>query len=445
LSSGVVGGRQSAVGGGTGADRLLAIGVPLLVVFLYLNLSEALVRYHNFPSLLKLVVVGLAFAAWLERERIDVPRQPLTLFVFAFVFVAFVSTAWARDLEIADVRLLALAKAAALFALATLLMRDRTRVMQGIVALVASSFFLGVLVIVQHLTGDFDNEMGGLARTKDAHIYGELFRPRAAGPVGDPNFFALVLLIPLPIAILLALQSKNMRKRVLWLSAASMNLVALLFTYSRGALVALAVMGVAILQTLHVRWTRTLGVVAIAGIVLLGTLMLFPSTLAKRFVTIEQVLPSADAPLRPDSSFQERRLLMNVAWVMFAANPIAGVGIGNYTARFDEYVGATSSAARQYEDPSDLHYPHNLYLEIAAETGLIGLVVFAGMLIACWRALSDARRRFRDCDRTLAVIAVGLQIALTGFLVGSIFLHLATPRYLFLLFAFAASLQRLEP
>ncbi len=427
--------------------RYSAMGVPVLVAFVYLNLSEALVRYHDFPSLLQLLVLGLAFAAWVERdtERVGVVmHQPLTIFLFAYVFFAFVSTAWAADREIADVRLSALAKAGVLYALATLLMRNRKRLMQGVVAFVASASFLGMLVIWQHATGNVDNELGGLARMKEAHIYGELFRPRSAGPIGDPNFFALVLLLPLPIAILLGFTTKDARARALWMIAAGVNVIALLFTYSRGAIVALALMGVAILQTLHVRWRTTVVVAAVAAAILLASLLLLPESFTQRFITIEQILPSRDAPLHPDSSFQERRLLMNVAWVMFAANPIHGVGIGNYTSRYDDYVGATASAARQYEDPSDLHYPHNLYLEIAAETGLVGLVIFAGLLLACFGALREARRRLRESDPPLAMIAVALQIALAGFLVGSVFLHLATPRYLFLLFAFAASLQRLE-
>ena len=132
-------------------------------------------------------------------------------------------------------------------------------------------------------------------------------------------------------------------------------------------------------------------------------------------------------------------MLMSVAWVMFAANPIGGVGAANYATRYDDYVGATSSVFRQYEETSPLHFPHNLALETAEETGVIGLAAFAALFVAAWRSLGRART-----DPELAPLATAFRISLAGFLVASVFLHLAEPRTLFLLFAFSATLERLR-
>ena len=136
-------------------------------------------------------------------------------------------------------------------------------------------------------------------------------------------------------------------------------------------------------------------------------------------------------------------MLMSVAWVMFGANPVGGVGIANYTSRYDDYVGATSSVFRQYGDGPNLHYPHNLLLEIAAETGVLGLAAFGALVLGAWFALSRAERRFRETDAELAAVATAFRVSLVGFLVASLFLHLAEPRTLFLLFAFAATVERL--
>ena len=422
--------------------RFSTAGVPLLVAFVYLNLSQALVRYHEFPSLLQLLVIALAFAAWLKRDTAPIKvvlTEPLSLLLLGFVLLHLVTTTWSHDAELADARVMELAKSFTIFLLATLLMNSRQRVMQGVTALLASASILGVLVFVQLLRGDFANEYGGLARIKQAHIYGDVFQPRIAGPLGDPNFFAQILLIAVPVAALFGLTTRSRMKRHLAIAAGAIATATLLLTYSRGAMLALGVMGLMMLKALHIRWQTTA-----AGIALLAVLLVvMPRSVTERLVTIEEILPSAEEPLHPDSSFQERKLLMTVAWVMFVANPIVGVGAANYTTRYDDYVGSTSSAARQYADPADMHYPHNLYLEAAAETGLIGVTLFLVIATACWITLRRAERSLELRDGELAVIANGFAIALAGYLASALFLHLAFPRYLFLLFAFAASLPRI--
>ena len=422
--------------------RFSALGMPVLVAFTFLNLSEALVRYHDFPSLLKLLVIGLAFAAWLKRDTVkvsDVLRQPLTIALGAFMVLSFASTAWSADRHIADNRVDDLLKAFAIYLLAVLLMRNRQRLMHGLIALVASATFAGLLVAYQLATGNLDNQLGGLARIKQAHIYGDVFQPRIAGPIGDPNFFAQILLIALPVGVLIAVGDRalNVRERVAWLAASAVIFVTVLVTYSRGAMIALAVMTLMALRALHVHWRATAAMIAVLRVVVL----LLPSGVTERFVTLEEILPGSEE-IHRDSSFEERKLLMSVAFVMFAANPVFGVGAGNYTARYDDYVAAVSSEARQYAEPSDLHYPHNLALEIASEAGLLGLLLMGAAFVIAWRSLRRTQRALAERDPRLALAANALRIALAGFLVAGLFLHLATPRHLLLLFAFVAALER---
>ena len=417
--------------------RYSAAGVPILVAFVYLNISETLVRYHGFPSLLQLLVAGLAFAAWLNRDTGRVRAiavQPLTIAAALYLLIVFASTAWAADPRVADGRVGDLARAFVIYALLTLLMHSRERVMQGVAALVASAAAIGLLILFQVATGQYDHEFGGLARVKDAHIYGNVFQPRVAGPNGDPNFFARMLLLAIPPAAVLAFHARRRWQRRASLAAAIVIAATLAVTYSRGAMLALAVMAVMLLRVLHVRWQSTARVAA----AMLLVLVLLPASVTQRFITIEEFLPGREETLEPDSSFEERRLLMAVAWVMFGANPLGGVGIGNYTARYEDYVGRTGSAFRQYGDDSDRHYPHNLALEVAAETGVIGLIAFAALIVVCWRAFTNGEQS------ELAPMAAALKISLVGFLVAGLFLHLAEPRTLFLLFSFAASLERLR-
>lgn len=417
------------------AVRFSAFGLPLLVVFVFLNLSEVLVRHHGFPSLLQMLVVALAFAAWLKRETApldEVVRQPLVILLLAFLLYTFFTTAFAFDQSVADSRFIELGKATVLCLLAVLLMSERSRIVTGARMLAVAAVVVSLPPILQFATGDFSGEFGGLARIKQAHIYGSVFQPRIAGPLGDPNFFAQVLLIPLPVMIMLG-ATKSGWERLVWFGASAVVLLTVMLTYSRGAMLALVVMGALLWKTLHVSWKATIA----AASVLLCVLFFLPASVTERVLTIEQIVNSEDASLHLDSSFEERRLFMQVAWIMFGDNPLFGTGAGNYTARYEDYIDMASSAARQYEQASALRYPHNLLLEMAAETGIVGVVLFASIVTVAWFAMRPSRFS-KGSD--LRPIAVGFRIALAGFLVTSLFLHLAFPRYLYLVLAFAVAL-----
>ncbi|HEX6204003.1 MAG TPA: glycosyltransferase, partial [Thermoanaerobaculia bacterium] len=169
--------------------------------------------------------------------------------------------------------------------------------------------------------------------------------------------------------------------------------------------------------------------------------VLAPEGFARRLTTLREVLPGGEEVLRPDSSFAKRRLVTAVAWQMFLDAPLLGVGAGNYGSRFTSYADRVGSDARLYEEPGERNFPHNLYLEVAAETGAVGLAAFALIVVAAFASLVGARRRHlaRGDPRT-AALAEGLGLALVGFLITGLFLHGEFPRYLYLLLGLSAGL-----
>jgi O-antigen ligase len=75
---------------------------------------------------------------------------------------------------------------------------------------------------------------------------------------------------------------------------------------------------------------------------------------------------------------------MIIAVQMFLENPILGVGKRNYQALYVEYSSMLGLDPR-LED----RQAHSLYLELAAEMGMLGLLSFGGILLALF--LSTAR------------------------------------------------------
>ncbi len=431
-------GLAAAVGSTAAVIRYPAFAVALLAAFVYWNLSEVLVRFHGLPSLLQILVLPLAVAAALAAGRRgleDLTTHPVPWLAAAWIGTLLLSTTRAWDPGMADAELAEALKGFALFALVALLAAHRRRLKIATWATLGAGCVLAALALWQVLADDFGTEWGGLARVKHAQIYGDVFEERIAGPLGDPNYFAQILLVLVPLGLLSRWAGRGWR-RGLALAAAALLAAAAVYTYSRGGALALGlVVGLAFV----VRGLTWRGVAAaVAALLVAGLLM--PGAFGQRLSTLQQLLPGQEAVLDPDSSIEKRRLVTRVAWEMFLDHPLLGVGAGNYATRFAPYASRTGSAAREYDDPSEPQFPHNLYLEIGAETGLVGLLAFGAAVVGAFGALARARRRFFQIGEPgLADLSAALGLGLVGYLASSLFLHGHFLRYLWLLFGLAVA------
>lgn len=419
-------------------------GIVLVVGLVYLNLSTLLVRFHGLPSILQALILPLLLAAWVGQgprrfARAAMPG-PLLASMVAFALVLLLSTVVALEPTLARETVLEYARALAVALLAGLLAWDRSLVHRGAWTLLVAGALLGAIGLVQAVTGSFDDQFAGLGRIKYAQVYGNVFRPRIAGPVGDPNFFAQMLVPVVALGVVMAGYDPDRRRRLIALASAGLAAAGVLLSYSRGGLLALGVIlaGVVIAGALPLRRAALLALVA-------GAMALTqPSDVMRRLSTFREFLPGQTEELSdPDSSFAERKLLAAAAWGMFLDKPVLGVGAGNYTRHYEDYASRTGAEFRLYDDAVERHYPHNLYLEFAAETGLLGLAALGLLLAMAFGTLgraADAARRLRD--PTSRGIALGLMVGLVGYLVAAVFLHGQYPRPLWLVFGLAWALER---
>lgn len=79
-------------------------------------------------------------------------------------------------------------------------------------------------------------------------------------------------------------------------------------------------------------------------------------------------------------SVKGRILVWQVAYDMIKNSPIIGIGYGNFAVQYLDYQGNFLTQAENHfylNNAGDLKQAHNEYIEVFAETGLIGLVFFA--------------------------------------------------------------------
>ena len=82
---------------------------------------------------------------------------------------------------------------------------------------------------------------------------------------------------------------------------------------------------------------------------------------------------------------------------------------------------------------------HSLYLEMAADTGIVGLTAFLVMVGVPIVLLLRQARYWRSRDSERAIVASSLVFALFAYLASAMFLHLSYQRFFWAILALASA------
>ncbi len=430
------------------ALALLALGATLvapawgalaLIAVVYSNASDVLNDQFGMAWLLRGLLAWTLLAWALARWRRGgaPPRWPLARPLAAYGLVLLLALPGARHPGLVLQEWVEFLKAVAIFYLVVNLLGRPRAWRHGLTTIVSTVGLMALPVVYQGLTGS-QFTFWGFAAIKRAGIIGEEFGNRLAGPIGDPNFFALVLVAALPLAVMGALAARSAMTRLWHLWGLLGGLAAVALSYSRASLLGLLFL-VAALAGCHRR--RRL-ILAGSLLALLALVRAMPADYRARMLTLGEVSVGGGQQQVVDPSYRGRRGELYIGLAMVRAHPFLGVGPGNYTAEYQTYnarVGLDSS----HED----HEPHNLFLQIAAETGLIGLAAFLALVlppvVQLFRAVGTLRRGGAP---RLAEYVLGLATGLGAYLLLSLFLHGAYFRHFMVLLALGAvTLEWLPP
>ncbi|WP_406257604.1 O-antigen ligase family protein [Streptomyces nigra] len=272
----------------------------------------------------------------------------------------------------------------------TLLVRDRRGARLVLWSLVGLALWQGGIGVKQYLTGTGASYQGTFVR--------------AVGTFGPSDVMGMANVVALGIvaATGLALGTRSGRQRLVAVGCAAVLLVPLAVSFSRGAWIATAVTCGAVLLLAGVR--RAAGVfaaVVAAGVVLVGGFGVGAAQLEERLTSITQV---TDAP---DQSVVDRYTMWAAAADMWSADPLTGVGLKGFPAHRDGHAslalssGSDTEGAGQAFVRQPLLSPHNMYLLLLSEQGLVGVVTVAGgwlaLLVCALRRLRRGAGPVRDC------------------------------------------------
>ncbi len=321
------------------------------------------------------VVAGLAAAGlWAisicSRGRM---RRPDLLLVAASAFVGWsaVSSLWSLDANMSLISILVLGPCLALVFLTRDLVRTR-RDFDGVL----QAYIYGCMVSIAASLFAFASGSTTRVSAEGAQ--------RFSAPNLDPNYLGLMLCLGMPMAWHLFRREHTGHPFLRWLHGAYwiLAILALLLTRSRGALLAAVPALLWMLLSLRGlgRWQR------VSSLLLLGG-----GIWALRFVDVSDTWRRFGSTLSSGDTMSGRLVIWRQALQAFLEHPIVGVGSGALQSYTETHIGRGVVA-------------HNTYLSVAAELGLIGLLLLGVAL--CYATIAAIRQPPPYRGLSLALLCV---------------------------------------
>ncbi|MFH9201079.1 O-antigen ligase family protein [Streptomyces anulatus] len=279
-----------------------------------------------------------------------------------------------------------------------LLLRDAHgfRIVAG--SLVVLAAVQGVTGVHQYVTGTGASYMG-----EDI---------RAVGTFGPSDIMGMATVVAYGLLAAAACALRTPRNAPAWLRPCAAVLavaliVPLTLSFSRGVWIATAAAVLVVLALTGRRqaWT-SLAVLGAAGVVLVGGFGIGSEMIADRAASVTRVTST------PDRSVSDRYAMWSAAGAMWRERPAAGVGLKGFPAHRDGHAsiglssGSDTAGAGQQFRRQALLSPHNMYLLVLSEQGLIGLTA----LLGSWAAIlaGAVRRLWLVRSRGHAAVDCGL-------------------------------------
>lgn len=349
------------------------------------------------------ILLGMLFTR--ERRGLPMTREMLFLmlltgcYTFTTLFALVPDEAWRQWQVVMKVLLMTY--------VTTMLIYGREKIRWLLIVIAGSIAFFGVKgAIFTVVTGGVDRVQGPpdsfLASNNDLGI-------------------ALVMIIPL----LLALYQQTHRTWRRWaiLAAAACCGLSAIFTYSRGALVGIAVTGALILLRFQSRFLFSLLLGAVATLIV----MFAPDQIFERTQTIGNY--------EQDASAMQRLQAWSANWNMAVHRPLTGGGF-NIAALPDQVW--LSYADRKYDNWGDVaRAAHSVYFQVLGDHGFVGATIFILLLLGSLLTLQRLIGKVKRVNglEWIGQFAIAVQTGLFAYMISGAFLSEA---YFDLFYAYIA-------
>lgn len=255
--------------------------------------------------------------------------------------------------------------------------REPDFVPQSIGALFAAAVAVSLIGIWQHFSG-VANELIWVDPERFPHLKNRVF-----ATLENPNLLAGYLCMTISLSAAGALYWEKTSVRLWSATAAGIGILCLVYTYSRGAWVSMFV----VLSVLLLGKGKRYLLLFIAA---LGpVLFLYRTSVIARLMSIFEA---------SDTSSSLRLALWESTMAMIQDYPVLGVGWGAYHLMYPTYDFFIQNPEVV------IYHAHNMWLNLAAETGLLGVAAFGAAFVT---AIRQAKRLTGQNDSWNRILGIG--------------------------------------
>lgn len=410
-----------------------------------LEVGEALL----FPSIAK--ILGLiTLTAWLFQVLKNKKKPVFTgqmVMGSVFMLLSLLSAVYALESKTALITFTALFTCYLLYFLIPNLIDTPDSLEKFVLLLVVTALIASSVAVMQRylpaLHLDPETSIQEFGMHEGAVVNPEFLKSgnftRPTGTMGHHNWLSLFMLTILALNVYFMSFGRTYAVKLLGLISLITGVIALVFTHDK-----LGFLGMAFVVILML-WKRLVGLNAPKIVALCLSLILFyvfiPATYKERVFSV--------AHIKTSESTTQRWELHTVGWDIFTDNFVKGVGLGNFGAAF---MTKSSHIADNvdYLISSGSNYKvlwlgaHNMYLEIACETGIVGLLALLAFLALGMRDLKKAEKDLAENNCTLnRYMARALYVCILGFAFTAIFLHAQDQKPWWIVMGLSAAIARI--
>ena len=288
----------------------------------------------------------------------------------------------------------------------------------------ASVYYFSALIYAAVVLTRFDLGTGNAWRLGNLYYY-------------DANDFATFAVTAMPIGFYFAHAGRRSMMRVVCAGGLVLLTVGLVHSGSRGGFLAVLAMGAYVVlryTAIAVRW-RVSAFVVVA-------LVFLVAASGEYWAQMRTIGSDTDYNQTEESG---RRQIWSRGIGYMLDNPLLGVGANNFVVA--EGTLSPLAARQQYGVGVRWNAAHNSFVQIGAELGIPGLLIFIALLVSAFAGLiGSARQRRRNPAFRGRVLELrqALTASLIGFVVGAFFLSLAYHEMLYTLIALAAGIAKVS-
>jgi len=412
--------------------RWPVLGLYVTTALLLLQGSAGVISLVNEESPMAITVAQLAgagaMAAWVAHmlmTRVPFHISRPALFLAVFCVWALMGTLLSLDAREMLPHWARMIFRFGLLLLAINTLTDAKSVKTYISLILASAVIMSALSVVQYVrsTQQISGMQWASAKGTDAayvdpdSLDGQA-AVRVAGRAGHSNWLALILLVVLPMNVYWYFQAKTFLRKSLVLLLVLLEIGVLVLTFTRtglivGGLVVLLLIARGMLKISPLKISFGLLAIIVA-------FSMLPNAYRERVLSPKQYTQS--------KSVSARITLQEAAARYAIQHPFFGLGVGGFGLEFVREGSETAAQMRYVVQagtwPAIFIGTHNMYLQVLADTGIAGFILYAFFFVIMMRGLFRMHAQYKKNDDDTGMIITGsLIVSLITFALCAIFLH----------------------